>query len=193
MTAAAATPALFNILRYTSVLPPQSYPVSTKEEMQKHFHHGAALGTIMSQQTGTMGQVITVGVGSAFITKLDPNDPKKNEFIGGYAVEYIRRGDPWDTEQGETAKAENALVREMNALLKRRYGADYSDPKKYKLERAKNLIISHKIAKRYGCVIAALCFFTYEYYEADSKIDVVYYGEDDKPLALRDAVLLEIV
>ncbi len=73
----------FNVVYYTSVLPPESYEVPI-ESVKPHIHHGSVLETIMAKAGGVKGDTVCAGVGRVWAK--DKNGKK----IGGFAAEYER-------------------------------------------------------------------------------------------------------
>lgn len=72
----------FNVIYYTSVLPPESYEIPL-EEAKKYFHHGAVLESIMAKAGGVQGDTVAAGVG-----RIWAKDPATGKKIGGFAAEY---------------------------------------------------------------------------------------------------------
>ena len=52
----------FNIMEYSSVLPPESKEIS-QQEAKKYYHHGAVLETIMANVNGRQGDQLCAGGG----------------------------------------------------------------------------------------------------------------------------------
>lgn len=56
----------FNVVPYTSVLPPESSEIPL-DEAKKYFHHGAVVEVIMADQNGVKGDTLTTGVGRIYV------------------------------------------------------------------------------------------------------------------------------
>ena len=67
--AAAAGIQDLNIIKYTSVIPPEAEAVSV-EEAKPFLRHGAVLESIMSVMHGVKGDRITAGVGRVQVSRL---------------------------------------------------------------------------------------------------------------------------
>ncbi|CAM6126553.1 unnamed protein product [Calypogeia fissa] len=131
-----------NILKYTSVLPPESEPVSALEA-KPFLRHGAAMESIMSVMHGVKGDRITAGVGRVQIRR-----KKDNFHIGGYAAEYEGHA------SAEVAK--DILKKDLDGIFHRRF-AD----KEYECFEEDFTIQEGEITKSFGSVLAAICFVTY--------------------------------
>lgn len=73
----------FNVVYYTSVLPPESYEVPL-DSVKQYFHHGSVLETIMAKAGGIQGDTVCAGVGRVWAKD------KTGKKIGGFAAEYER-------------------------------------------------------------------------------------------------------
>jgi len=86
----------FNIVKYTSVLPPESIQITLDEAIQRGLvHHGAVLECIMAQVNGDQGDHICAGVGRAQVYRREGDE---TVHIGGFAAEYEGHGlldSPW--------------------------------------------------------------------------------------------------
>ncbi|GAB4820003.1 hypothetical protein N2152v2_007049 [Parachlorella kessleri] len=151
----------FNLIQYTSILPPESEEVSMDEARRKYFHHGMVLECIMSEVHGARGDRITAGVGRMMVHKKgNGNGSKKGDRIGGFATEY----------KGHTA-AENAqkeLERSLQELFDRRY-----DGKDQEMSAMDVTITSEVVSKKYGTAMAAMCFVDYIFPELENDADSV--------------------
>ena len=140
----------FNVIYYTSVLPPESYEISL-EEAKKHFHHGAVLESIMAKAGGVKGDTAVAGIGRVWA-----KEPKTGKSIGGFAAEYefVYHKQKVSTEQAhEDAKAQ--LTKSLNHELSIRG-----------LEQVGDMsfdITSLHIEKKYGIVLAQLGFLSFTY------------------------------
>ncbi len=135
----------FNIMEYTSVLPPEAEEISVEEAMDKYFHHGAALESIMASINGYQGDRLCAGVG-----RIQVRTKKYKVHIGGFAAEY---------EGHATADvAKEVLHDSLMGIFNRRYNPDDYEPFGEKFK-----IIDFPIEKKYGTALAAICFVTYIY------------------------------
>lgn len=132
----------FNISTYTSVIPRQAYEVSIKIA-RKHFEHGAVLEAILASMNGTTGEIITAGVGRVYVYKR-----ATGAYLGGFAAEYEGHADP--------AGASKVLRQDLEDMLRRRYRSDAFE---FRFDRP--AIMSHRVRRSYGTVLAGLCWLTY--------------------------------
>lgn len=140
----------FNVLKYTSVLPPESREI-TLSEAREYFHHGAAIETIMSDLNGVKGETLCTGVGRIWV-----NTPEGVQ-VGGFAAEYKKNyGNQTVTEEQAREEAENALRTSLMGEVNRRYNASeyqFSDP---------TFAIDYlQVQKMYGTSLVALCWVSY--------------------------------
>ena len=140
----------FNVVYYTSVLPPESYEV-TLESVKSYFHHGAVLETIMAKTGGFRGDTVAAGICRVWATDGTGKD------IGGFAAEYERiYKKKVDREQAE-ADARRQLTASLQHELSIR-------GLRQKGEMVFN--VAHlNIEKRYGIALAALGFVNFIYPE----------------------------
>lgn len=131
-----------NIVKYTSVIPPESEPISL-EDAKPFLRHGAVQESIMAVMHGVKGDRITAGVGRVQIRR------KKDKFhIGGYAAEYEGHG------TAEVAK--KILKEDLTQIFKRRF-----DEKEYECFEEDFIIQEADVSKGFGSVLASICFVTY--------------------------------
>lgn len=132
----------FNIVPYTSVVPPEAREISY-ESAKKYFHHGAVLETIMSQMNGSQGDRLSAGVGQMQIL-----NKKTGKYIGGYAAEY--KG------HAREEQVKEILTSDLMGIFDRRFSHD-----EYEAVDLKFTIREGEVEKNYGTVLAAICFVTY--------------------------------
>lgn len=140
----------FNVIYYTSVLPPESYEISLAEA-RKYFHHGAVLESIMAKAGGVKDDTIAAGVGRIWAI-----DPVSKQKIGGFAAEYefIYKGEkvsPAKAEQDAKAQLTKSLMHELTIR---------------NLEQTGDIefnITSAHIEKNYGIALAQLGFVSFIY------------------------------
>jgi arginine decarboxylase len=130
----------FNIMLYTSVLPPEATEISHLPDI----HHGSVLEGIMAiQHTDKPGTRITAGVLLAKVfRKVDQS------FLGGFACEYAGNADFNDAEAN--------LQEAMRQLFARRYSADL-----YQLELGKIVVRTFVPSKAFGTVLVGIGFSSY--------------------------------
>ena len=140
----------FNVVYYTSVLPPESYSVP-REIAERYYHHGAVLEAIMAKAGGVKGETIVAGVGRVWALNKDGKP------VGGYAAEYERI---YNCEYDETKarkEAEAQIAKSLNHELKiRNLTLDKTKPMDFEVAYL-------KITKNYGMAIAVLCFLDFIY------------------------------
>ncbi len=127
----------YNILLYTSVLPPETVELSHLPDI----HHGSVLeGIIAIQHTGKPGTRITAGL---LLAKVFRNSDSSH--LGGFACEYAGNGSLEDAE---------ANLREaMQQLFARRYKT-----KLYKLEFGKSIVRTFTPKKSFGTILVGIGF-----------------------------------
>ena len=154
----------FNVMEYTSVLPPESYEI-TRKEAEKDFRHGAVMEAIQSKIGGVKGDTVVAGVGRVWATDAEGKE------IGGFAAEYLRIYTKQAVSPEQAKKDAIAqLTRSLNHELKIR---GLKETAKGKVFEVKSLTIK----KNYGMVIAAICFVSYIYPFAEHK---GHKGKDHK-------------
>lgn len=132
----------FNIVPYTSVIPPEALEISY-EEAKKNFRHGAVLESIMAQMNGVEGDRISAGVGRAQVRRISDG-----AILGGYAAEY--KG------HAKAADAERILTEDIQGIFDRRY-----KPGEHELFDVKFVVQEVEVEKGFGTVLAAICFVNY--------------------------------
>ncbi len=140
----------FNVLKYTSVLPPESREIALSEA-RKYFHHGAAIETIMSDLNGVKGDTLCTGVGRIWV-----RTPER-VLVGGFAAEYKKKyGNQTVPEEQAREEAKKALRTSLMGEVNRRYNASeyqFSDP---------TFAVDYlQVQKKYGTSLVALCWVNY--------------------------------
>ncbi|GAB4815612.1 hypothetical protein N2152v2_008068 [Parachlorella kessleri] len=162
----------FNLMTYTSILPPEAEEI-TFEEAQKYFHHGAVLECILAEIHGGRGDRVTAGVGRMMVRDRSTGAKKP---MGGFAVEYEGHA----SEDVAEKQLDEALGRELNRreeceghasedlaqkqldeawdveLFDRRFTVNDHEH----LERVFT-IASQDITKAFGTAMAGICFVDY--------------------------------
>jgi arginine decarboxylase len=130
----------YNVLLYTSVLPPEA----TELPHLPAIHHGSVLeGIIAVQHTDKPGARITAGLLLANVYR-----NSDNTFLGGFACEYAGNG--------SVEEADANLREAMQQLFARRYQARY-----YKLEFGKSVVRTYAPEKAFGTIIVGIGFASY--------------------------------
>ena len=144
-----------NIIKYTSVIPPEAKMISRKEGV-KFLRWGDVLECIMAQMNGEKGQTITASVLKTNIYN------KKGEYMGGFACEYAG--------YGSRQHALDVLLHDITEMMERR---GYGKPIKETDIKFRNKIKTDKgfyykpehfinetldVKKNHGTVLAAICF-----------------------------------
>lgn len=139
----------FNVVYYTSVLPPESYEV-TLDSVKPHIHHGSVLETIMAKAGGMKGDTVCAGVGRVWAKN------KEGKSIGGFAAEYERvyTGTMVDRMRAHD-EAKKQLTASLNHELSIR-GLTQDGAMIYD-------ITSLQITKKYGMALSALGFVGFIY------------------------------
>ena len=113
----------FNVVPYTSVLPPELFGnIVPVDQVEKHFKHGAVLEVIMAGNGARREdhKAIATGVGIVW-------GKKDNEFVGGWAAEYVEYFDTYIDDDIAKAHAEMWLTKSLNHELELRGMQQHSD------------------------------------------------------------------
>ena len=104
----------FNIVPYTSVLPPELYGnIVSVDEVKDHFKHGAVLEVIMAGNGARREEYKAIATGVGICWGKD----KKGNFIGGWAAEYVEYFDTFIDDDIAKAHAEMWLTKSLNHEL----------------------------------------------------------------------------
>ena len=130
----------FNVMLYTSVLPPGA----TELLHLPDIHHGSVLeGIIAVQHTDRQGTPITAGLLLAKVYR-----KSDQSYLGGFACEYSANG---------TVEEAHANLREaMHELFARRYS-----PTLYRLKFGKSVVRTFTPEKRFGTILVGIGFSSY--------------------------------
>jgi pyruvoyl-dependent arginine decarboxylase (PvlArgDC) len=140
----------FNVLKYTSVLPPESREI-TLSEAREYFHHGAAIETIMSDLNGAKGDTLCTGVGRIWVST------QEGVLIGGFAAEYKEKYENQTVpEEKARADAKDALHTSLMGEVNRRYNGS-----EYQFSEPTYAIDYLPVQKKYGTSLVALCWVNY--------------------------------
>ena len=139
----------FNVVYYTSILPPESYEIPLNS-VRKSFHHGSVLEAIMAKAGGVKGDTVAAGIGRVWA--VDAN----GKFIGGLVEEY---------EYVYSQKKVDAETAKKDAIAQLTGSLDHAltiRGLKRKGEMKFN-VTSVYIEKKYGVALAALGFVDFIY------------------------------
>ena len=151
----------FNIIKYTSVVPAQSFEVSITD-VKDSFVTGSVLESIMAQKNGFKGETITAAV---LLTAVYKKVDGKHVYTGSYAVEYSGHASP---TRARRILCENATYlchrRGLGSLIKGRvlpFDKKVTTTQGTILHANKFIVKSMKVKKEFGTVLASLCFISY--------------------------------
>ena len=139
----------FNVVYYTSVLPPESHEVSL-DSVRGQFHHGAVLETIMAKAGSTKENTVAAGVGRVWAVEDEGYD------VGGFAAEYERI---YKKEKVDPETAKKDAIKQLTASLLHELairGLKQKGDMKFN-------VTSLYIQKNYGIALAALGFVNFIY------------------------------
>jgi pyruvoyl-dependent arginine decarboxylase (PvlArgDC) len=140
----------FNVLKYTSVLPPESREINLSQA-REYFHHGAAIETIMSDLNGAKGDTLCTGVGRIWVNTLD------GALVGGFAAEYKKKYNQTVVPEDEArSAAKDALHTSLMGEVNRRYNGS-----EYQFSEPTYAIDYLPVQKKYGTSLVALCWVNY--------------------------------
>jgi arginine decarboxylase len=138
----------FNVVKYTSVLPPESRRITMEEAQERGlFHHGMVLECIMAQVDGKWREHICAGVGRAQVYR-EVNGERVH--IGGFASEY----------EGYQSRdfARKCLEKSLQGIFKRRYKEEEGYTMEDVHTKTKDLVVNDE----YGTVLVAIGFLTFQ-------------------------------
>ena len=142
----------FNVVPYTSVLPPELYDNIVPVDQVAHtFKHGAVLEVIMAGNgaKSTEHKAIATGIGIVW------GKDKKGKFLGGWAAEYVEYFDTFIDDEIAKSHCEMWLTKSMNHELELR-GCD----KHSEFQFFHNYL---NITQNFGYCLTALGFLNFEF------------------------------
>lgn len=142
----------FNVMEYTSVLPPEAREIPISEA-EKLFHHGAVIEVIMASVNGVKGNTLCTGVGRIQVRK-----KSDGKHIGGFAAEYEKVHQDKITAEEAKRTADEMLHISLMGEFNRRY-----DSNEYEFFDERHEVNSFKVEKKYGTSLVALCWVSYIY------------------------------
>ena len=140
----------FNVVPYTSVLPPELFGnIVPVDRVSKHFKHGAVLEVIMAGNGARREdhKAIATGVGIVW-------GQKGGQFVGGWAAEYVEYFDTYIDDDIAKAHAEMWLTKSLNHELALRGMQQHSD-----FQFFHNFV---NIEQAFGYSLTALGFLNFE-------------------------------
>ena len=140
----------FNVIPYTSVLPPELFGnIVPVDKVEKNFKHGAVLEVIMAGNGARREdhRAIATGVGIVW-------GKKDNQFVGGWAAEYVEYFDTYIDDDIAKAHAEMWLTKSLNHELALRGMEQHSD-----FQFFHNYV---NIEQAFGYSLTALGFLNFE-------------------------------
>jgi arginine decarboxylase len=130
----------FNVMLYTSVLPPEAVELPHLPDI----HHGSVLeGILAIQHTEKPKTRVTAGVLLAKVFRTEDES-----YLGGFACEYAGHE--------SVEEAERNLRQAMTELFARRYS-----PTLYRLEFGKSVVRTFTPTKQFGTVLVGIGFASY--------------------------------
>lgn len=142
----------FNVMEYTSVLPPEAREIPISEA-EKLFHHGAVIEVIMASVNGVKGNTLCTGVG-----RIQVRRRSDGTHIGGFAAEYEKVHQDKITAEEAKRTADEMLHISLMGEFNRRY-----DSNEYEFFDERHEVSSFKVEKKYGTSLVALCWVSYIY------------------------------
>jgi arginine decarboxylase len=138
----------YNIITYSSILPPEAEEVSVPKVM----HHGAVLESIMAEVSGKKGETLTAGL---IIWKV--RNKSNGQVIGGFVAEY----------HGNEPKeiAEENLRLAMEGMFDRRFGKE-----EYETYDTRLIVKSFVPKKNFGTILVLLGFTNYIFPEVKQRM-----------------------
>lgn len=148
----------FNVMQYTSVLPPESEEIPIAQA-QKTFRHGAVIETIMASVNGVKGNTLVSGVG-----RIQVRRKADGVHIGGFAAEYEKVHKEAVTLAAAEKLAKQMLRTSLMGEVNRRYSSA-----EYEVYGETHKISAFTVQKKYGTSLVSLCWVNYEVPEEPAK------------------------
>ncbi len=142
----------FNVVPYTSVLPPELFGnIVSVDEVAHTFKHGAVLEVIMAGNGARREEHKAIATGVGIVWGKDKN----NNFIGGWAAEYVEYFDTFIDDEIAQAHAQMWLKKSLTHELEIRGVEQHSD-----FQFFHNFT---NITQAFGYSLTALGFLNFEY------------------------------
>lgn len=144
----------FNVIPYTSVLPPELLNnIVHVDQVQNQFKHGAVLEVIMAGNGARSSEHKSIATGVGIVWGKD----KEGNFIGGWAAEYVEYFDTFIDDEIAKSHSEMWLKKSLNHELLLRNVDQHSD-----MQFFHNYV---NITQNFGYCLTALGFINFEYAE----------------------------
>lgn len=142
----------FNVIPYTSVLPPELFGnIVPVEQVQDQFKHGAVLEVIMAGNGARVEDHKAIATGIGVVWGKD----KSGKFIGGWAAEYVEFFDTQIDDDIAKGHAEMWLNKSLNHELSIRGVEKHSE-----FQMWHNYV---NITQQFGYSLTAMGFLNFEH------------------------------
>lgn len=142
----------FNVIPYTSVLPPELFNnIVHVDKVKDQFKHGAVLEVIIAGNGAKIEEHKSIATGIGIVWGKD----KQGNFIGGWAAEYVEYFDTYINDDIAKAHAEMWLTKSLNHELELRGVEKHSE-----FQFFHNYL---NITQNFGYCLTALGFLNFEY------------------------------
>ena len=142
----------FNVIPYTSVLPPELFNnIGHVDQVKDQFKHGAVLEVIIAGNGAKIEEHKAIATGIGIVWGKD----KQGNFIGGWAAEYVEYFDTYINDDIAKAHAEMWLTKSLNHELELRGVEKHSE-----FQFFHNYL---NITQNFGYCLTALGFLNFEY------------------------------
>lgn len=142
----------FNVIPYTSVLPPELFNnIVHIDQVKDQFKHGAVLEVIIAGNGAKIEEHKAIATGIGIVWGKD----KQGNFIGGWAAEYVEYFDTYINDDIAKAHAEMWLTKSLNHELELRGVEKHSE-----FQFFHNYL---NITQNFGYCLTALGFLNFEY------------------------------
>lgn len=142
----------FNVIPYTSVLPPELFNnIVHVDQVKDQFKHGAVLEVIIAGNGAKIEEHKAIATGIGIVWGKD----KQGNFIGGWAAEYVEYFDTYINDDIAKAHAEMWLTKSLNHELELRGVEKHSE-----FQFFHNYL---NITQNFGYCLTALGFLNFEY------------------------------
>jgi len=149
----------FNVVPYTTVLPPESVEIPI-EDARLFFHYGAVIEVIMASINGEKGDLLCTGVGRIQVKRISDDEP-----IGGFAAEYKKRYNESQKIPIEEARTEAEKM--LNISLMGECNRRYNSSEEYEFYDENFTVNCFEVQNLYGTSLVSLCWVSYIYPQLD--------------------------
>ena len=144
-----------NIIKYSSILPPQSKQISKKEGLTR-LHWGEVLECIQAISNGSKGMFISSAIMTVTIHL-------PNKYLGGFVCEYAGFGTKEESQE--------SLLKSIKGMINRRGYGKFKDLKLFKDNVSNSGVTVHPgkhfiydsmtVKKQHGSVVTSMCFVSF--------------------------------